>query len=182
MLRRSGIALIVAAVITLTGCGESGKIYNKDYVRAVAVAGYDGNAVVFSFYDEDASPFAAMGDDLADVVNQAELGVGHSLFTGHIEMVVLGQCDYAETLTFLLNEWKIPPSCIVADGEGLAAYALKVLDSQQLADSIRVAVEKGEIPECDVVTVLSGLLTNGSAEVPAIGEDGLDGTNVLNGG
>lgn len=179
-MKLSALCAVCLASAALTGCAASEQVYDKNYVRAVAVAGESGKAAVFAFYDESAEPYAAIGDDLPSVQSEAELGLGKSIFTGHTELIVLGECDYAETLEFMLNEWKVSPSCLVVYGGPYSAYALKNFDAETLADSVRHANEQGKAPECDIVTVLSGLLSSErSAEVVCIGENGVDGTSVI---
>lgn len=171
----SAICAILLATVTLTGCAASEQVYDKHYVRAVAIAGESGKASVFAFYDESAEPFAVVGDDLESVCSEAEVGLGKTIVTGHTELIVLGDCDYVDTLEFMLNEWKVSPSCLVAYGGPYAAYALRSLDAETLNDSIQHAIKQGKVPECDIVTVLSGLLSSErSAEVASIDENGID--------
>lgn len=176
----TSVCTLLAAFSMLTGCAASEQVHDKNYVRAVAVTGNDGKAAVFSFYDSDGSTFSAMGDDLPSVRRKAEVSLGKTVFTGHTELIVLGDCDYAGTLEFLLNEWKVSPSCLVAYGGPYAAYALKNFDAETLTDSIEHAVAQGQAPECDIVTVLSGLLGDEKrADAVYIGENGVEGRAVL---
>lgn len=175
-MRFSGILAMSAAVILCTGCSGAEQVHDKNYVRAVAVAGDDAKAAVFAFYGDNEEPIAAVGDNLDELRSEAELNTGKSLFTGHTELVVLGECDYSATLEYLLNEWKVSPSCLVVYGGPYAAYALKNFDAEKLTDAVRKAIEQGKVPECDIVTVLSSFLNGDkSAEIALIGENGIDG-------
>ncbi|MCD7891142.1 MAG: hypothetical protein LUG26_05065 [Ruminococcus sp.] len=175
------ISMICAAVLaaaSLTGC-DSGRIYNKNYVRAAAVWGDTGSEAVIAFYDEEGI-YSASGRDLQEIIRNTEIGVGKSVFTGHTELIILGECDYAETLTFLLNEWRVSPSCQVVYGGESAADVLEKLDAEALADSVSQAVEQGRAAPCDIVTVLGGLLSeSGAAEVAKVSENGFSGTAYI---
>lgn len=180
MMRKTAISAALAAIMALTGCRSSEQVYDKLYLRCAAITGDPGKAAVFTFYDEENKSFSGFGDDLDEICSNAELSTGKSIFTGHTELIVLGDCDYAETLEFLLTEWRISPSCLVVYGGSDAAYVMRDKDTETLADSVKRAVQQGKAPECDVITVLSGLTgDSGKAEVARIDRDGIDGTKEL---
>ncbi len=167
------ISLAVLALL-LTGCSPAEQVYEKNYVRAASV---DKNSAVLTFYDEEGKIFRAYGDDLDEIRENAELGLGRTLFTGHTELLILNECDYENVLKFMLDEWRVSPSCLIAVGD---SELLEQLDTENLADSIECAVEQGIVPECDIVTVLGELLgKEGTAEVAALGEKGVSGTFTL---
>lgn len=164
---------IIAAVsaIFLTGC-SSGNISSRKYIRAVSV---EKGKTSIAFYGEEADKFTS-SDSPDSVCMAAEIGLGKSIFTGHTELIVLGDCDYRENLEYLLTEWKVSPSCIVAYGRDNASYILRESDPEQLAESIRYAAEQGKVPESGIVDVLSGLMSEErSAEIPIIDEYGFAG-------
>lgn len=178
MTKVSVLAALTAAAM-LSGCA-SGKVYDNNYVRAAAIAGDGGNAVVFAFYDDYSEPYAMVEADLNEARRKAEIGLGKNVLTGHTELLVLGECDYEEILTFMLKEWKVSPSCLVAYGGPYGAYLLKNYDAEVLADSVSHAIEQGKAPQCDIVTVLSGLLSEDkSAEIAAFDEHGFSGSAII---
>ncbi len=173
------LAAVVGAVM-LTGCKSSDRVHDKNYVRALAVAENDGKTAVFDFYDEESEPYSAKGEDFDKLRENTELGLGKTLFTGHTELILLGDCDFTASLEFLLNEWKVSPSCLVVYSDEKEWYNIEKGDTDVLADSVRKAVKQGRSPECDIVTVLSGLLSEeGFAEIPLADSDGLDGTYII---
>lgn len=179
MMRKILSLTAILALIMFTGC-TSGQIYDNNYIRAAAVAGDSGKAAVFAFYDENSKTFSSNGSNLDEILRKAELNLGKNVITGHTELIVLGDCDYIETLTFMLNEWKVSPSCLVVYGGPYAAYIIKNIEAETLADSITHAIEQGKAPECDIITVLGGLLSDDKqAEVACVGRYGFDGTVVL---
>ncbi|MBE6862075.1 MAG: hypothetical protein E7497_04130 [Ruminococcus sp.] len=174
--------LFAAAVgaILLTGCKSSDRVHDKNYVRALALSGHEGKIAVFDFYDEESKPYASAGEDFDALREKAELELGKTLFTGHTELIVLGDCDFTASLEFLLNEWKVSPSCLVVYSDEKEWYNIEEGKTDVLADSVRNAVKQGKSPECDIVTVLSGLLSEeGFAEVPFADSDGIDGTYII---
>ncbi len=175
------ISLALAFTMTFCcGCSGNGNVHDKNYVRALAVAGENGKAAVFSFYDEKTEPFASIGENLDDIRSETELNTGKALFTGHTMLIILGDCDYLDTLETLLTEWKVSPSCKVIYAGPYAAHALKNLDAEVLSDAVEKAVEQGKAPKCDIITVLSGLLSdNRSANVAKIDENGISGSYTI---
>lgn len=160
-------AMLAAAA--LTGCREAGTVHDKAYLRAAAV---DGGTVTMSFFS-DIAPLEISAASPSDAVSAAELRLGRKVFTGFTELVILGDCPPSDTLTELFTEWKLPPSCIAAAGEGSI-----LLDTppELLEGSVRQAQEQGVISECDIITVLSGLLgKKRTARAPELSSGGVSG-------
>lgn len=159
-----------ASVMLLTGC-KAEQVQDKNYVRAMAATGTGGYAAAFSFYDESADAFSVSGETLEKLREKAEVSLGKTLFTGHTELIILGDCNYTEILTYFLKEWKVSPSCLVVYGGPYSAYWVKSPDTEALANSVRRAVEQGKVPECDIITVLGGLLSDEKSAAVAMLDD-----------
>lgn len=178
-MKKAMIITAAAGAMAMTGCASE-QVLDKHYVRSAAISGTEEKTAVFAFYDEKTEPCGASGIELEEACSKAELKLGKSVFTGHAELVILGECDYEAVLEELLNEWKVSPSCLVAYGGNDPGRLLEEYDPERLADSIEHAVEQGEAEKCDIVTVLSGLLGDeNSAEIPCIGEPGFTGTKMI---
>jgi len=163
------IPAAILAAAALTGCREAGTVHDKAYLRAAAV---DGGKVTMSFFS-DISPVEVSAGSPAEAVSAAELRLGRRIFTGFTELVILGDCEPADTLSALFTEWKLPPSCIAASGRG---SILLGSPPELLEGSVRQGQEQGIIPECDIVTVLSGLLSEKkTARAPELGSGGVSG-------
>ena len=164
--------IIPAALLTaaaLTGCREAGTVHDKAYLRAAAV---DDGTVTMSFFS-DIEPLEVTADTPSEAVTAAELRLGRRIFTGFAELVILGDCPPADTLSLLFTEWKLPPSCIAAAGEG---HILLDAPPELVRGSVGQAQEQGLVPECDIVTVLSGLLSKKkTAQAPELDSDGVSG-------
>ena len=130
-------ALMAAGL--LTGCASDGNVSDKSYLRA-AVIGAD--SVTMSFFSEEDEPVTVSVDSPEEARSAAELSGGKKIFTGYTELVILDGCDSADTLGFMLNEWKVSPSCIVACPRGSGAELLSTRTAEELEGAVRVAQEQ----------------------------------------
>lgn len=172
--KRLSIVTALLAAALLTGCSSDGSVSDKSYLRA-AVIGAD--SVTMSFFSEDDGVVTAEADSPEKACSAAELSGGKRIFTGYTELIILDGCDSAEVLTFMLNEWKVSPSCIVACPDGNGAALLSERSAEELEGAVRVAQKQELVGRCDIVTVLGGLLgSSRTAEVPVLSQDGFAGT------
>lgn len=168
MLKKMIFLTASAAVLTLTGCASSGLVHDKNYLRAVSISGENEKNLTFTFFTGDGDSVSASGKDITLAQKSAEIKSGKPIFTGYTELVILGECSYCETLEYLLNDWKVSPSCIVAYSEN-GGELLENADAETLFGSIKQAVEQGKVPECDIITVLGELLSDSDcAEIAEI--------------
>lgn len=164
--------LLLLAVVTLTGCSSHGNVSTKAYLRALAL---DGNKLTLAFYEEQ-DAVTVTADNPAEAKEIAELSIGKEIFTGHTELVMLKNCDNLETLDFMLHEWKLSPSCMIAQPKYNGRTVLALADPENLTGSIRLAQQQELAPECDIITVLGGLLgDDNKAEVAELSEKGFCG-------
>lgn len=171
MLKRMILTASIA-VLTLTGCASSGLVHDKNYLRAVSISGENEKNLTFTFFTGNGDSVSASGKDISSAQKSAEIKSGKPIFTGYTELVILGESSYCETLEYLLNDWKVSLSCIVAYSEN-GGELLEKADTEMLFGSIKQAVEQGKIPECDIITVLGELLSgSNSAEIAEITDKG----------
>lgn len=165
--------LLSLGIITLTGCSSHGNVSTKAYLRAAAL---DGNKLTLAFYSEEQETITVTADNPAQAKEIAELSIGKEIFTGHTELIMLKNCDNLGTLDFMLHEWKLSPSCMIAQPEYNGRMILAQVEPENLTGSIKIAQKQNISPECDIITVLSGLLgENESAEVAELSEKGFCG-------
>lgn len=162
--------LIFPIAIMLTGCGSNGNVNDKAYLRAAAI---DGGRVTFSFYSEEDKVVSVNAEAPENAKSSAELAMGKEIFTGHTELIILKDCDALETLDNMLHDWKVSPSCRVAESETSGEEILKLRNAEELANVIDTAQEKGLAPKCDIVTVLGELINLDKAELPKFSENGV---------
>lgn len=170
MLKKLIFLCMTAAM--LTGCASSGLVHDKDYLRAVSVSGNGTKNMTFSFFSDEGKTVSATGKDMDEALKNAELKTGKPLFTGYTELVILGDCEYNEVLEELLNDWKVSPSCTVVCCEN-GSELLRRRDAELLSGQVRQAVEQGEVPESDIITVIGELL--GSERCADLPETSLSG-------
>ncbi len=162
------ITAALLAAVSLTSCRE-GTVHDKAYLRAAAI---DGGRMTLSFFP-DTEPVEVSADTPAGALSAAELCLGREIFTGFTELVILGDCPPADTLSELFTQWELPPSCIAAAGRG---SILLEVPPEQLSGSVRQAQAQGMLPECDIVTVLSALLSDKkTAQAPELDTGGVSG-------
>lgn len=182
IMKRLTAVIVSFALMICTGCRDAGHVHSKYYVRAIALSGTAEKTIAFDFYNEKAEPHYQRGKSFETIKKDSETELGKELFTGHTELILLSDCDYASELEFLLTEWKVSPSCVVIYADGGLRSITEELDAERLAASARKAEENGEIPQCDIVTVLSELLSGNSTVVIAkADENGLSGTIEIKG-
>ncbi|MDE5946982.1 MAG: hypothetical protein K2G63_06755 [Oscillospiraceae bacterium] len=172
------LPVIFSAFLMLCGCTYQ-EVHQKAYLRNISVSGDDIKTVFMNFYNEDLSPAKTENCDFESILKNSEILSGKSIFTGHTEVIILGDCNYTETLKYILEEWKVSPSCLIVYGGENSGNIIENSDSDTLADILRTAVKQKRIPENDIITVLSSLLKNNQAEIPVITSDGnLDKTII----
>ncbi|MCM1132184.1 MAG: hypothetical protein NC340_01800 [Ruminococcus flavefaciens] len=165
--------LLSLGLLTLTGCSSHGNVSTKAYLRAMAL---DGNKLTLAFYSEEQEAITVTAENPAEAKEIAELSIGKEIFTGHTELVILKNCDNLETLDFMLHEWKLSPSCMIAKPKYNGRMILAQADPENLTGSIKIAQKQELSPKCDIITVLSDLLgEDNKAEVAELSEKGFCG-------
>lgn len=159
--------ILMVLCIFLSGCSTGTDVNEMAYVRAAAI---EGDKVILSFYlDEEVLSIST--DTLENAKSAAELALGKEIFTGHTELVVLGQGAERNTLEFVLNQWKVPPACRVAYAENVGEI-LKNRKAEEIVGVLKRAEEKNLTEKCDIVTVLGKILNGESGNLPMLTGDG----------
>lgn len=165
------LMLLLFSAVLLTGCSSRGNVNEKAYLRAAAV---DGDSVTLVFFNEDEGTVTVPLSDPEKAKPAAELAIGKEIFTGHTEIVLLGDCDREEVLKHILKKWRVSPSCMAVEAEGKGEIILKARNPKQLTGIIEQAQEKDLAPKCDIITVLSRLLDGEPEEMPLLSVYGLE--------
>lgn len=145
---------VLLGLLLLTGCSSHGNVSKRAYVRGAAV---EGSTITISFYTDEET-ISVTAENLDDAKAEAERRIGKHIFTGHTELILLGECREAEVLEYMLHKWKVPPSCRVVTDTADGGEELKNHDTEQLSGAIDIAQEQGKLGKCDIVTVLSEYL------------------------
>ncbi|MDE6775180.1 MAG: hypothetical protein K2J37_02595 [Ruminococcus sp.] len=145
---------VLLGLLLLTGCSSNGNVNKRAYVRGAAI---DGNTVTMSFYTEEET-LSVTAENFDTAKKEAELKIGKQIFTGHTELILLGECNETEVLEYMLHKWKVPPSCRVVTNAADGGEELKNHDTEKLSGAIDIAQEQGKLGKCDIVTVLSEYL------------------------
>ena len=140
--------IIFLMLILFTGCSD-GQVYKKDYLRSVSV---DGDNIILTFFNDD---MIQLNSDIEKAKQKAEEITGHEIFTGHTELIVIGNCDKIDTLSFFLKKWKVSPDCTVISGDG---NILKEKDTEDITGSVKILEKENKIEKSDIVSTLSRLI------------------------
>lgn len=159
--------ILAVMCIFLTGCSTGIDVNEMAYVRAAAI---EGDNVTFSFYLEE-QVISLSADTLEDAKSAAELALGKEIFTGHTELIILGQENERDILEFMLNQWKVPPACRVAYAES-SREILKNRKAEEIVGVLKRAEEKDFTEKCDIVAVLGRILNGESEDLPMLTGDG----------
>ncbi len=165
------LMMLIFSAALLTGCSSRGNVNEKAYLRAAAV---DENSATFVFFNKDEGAVTVPLSDPERAKSAAELAIGKEIFTGHTEIVLLGDCDREKVLEYILKQWRVSPSCMAAESEGKGEIILKGRDPEQLTGIIEQAQKKNLAPSCDIITVLSRLLDGEPENIPLLSVYGLE--------
>lgn len=173
------IILGMIILFTFTGCESNGRVHDKNYLRAVSVSGENEKSITFAFFNNDGKYITINADDLNSAKELAEIRTGKKIFTGYTEMIILDDENSLDILEFMLKKWNVSPSCIIAyskDTENIFQNNI-----EKLTGSIKNAVKQNKAPECDIITVMSGLLSDKhSAQIAEISDNGLTSIHKIN--
>lgn len=166
------LIIICVGMISLTGCAASGLVHDKHYLRAVSITEGTETELTLVFFTENDEEVTVTGKDISTAMKNAEILTGKEIFTGYTELAVLGNCDYRKTLEFLLNDWKVSPSCIIThSNEG--GTILFERNTETLTGSVKRAQKQGKAPDCDIINVLGDMLDEkSSAEIAELDKGG----------
>lgn len=142
------IALIILGAAAMSGCSSTGLVHDKLYLQCV---GIDGNSVTMTFFGDET--VTVESEDIPTAKDMAELRTGKPIVTGFTEIIVLGDCDKTAVLEYMLNEWKVSPSCMAVES-GEPREVLTGSECEELRGRIKEAVKKGVMAECGIVEVL----------------------------
>lgn len=151
------LMIIFAAGIMLTGCTQTGLVHDKSYLRAVYIG--KNNEMTLVFFSDD-EIIETQGKDIDSAVELAEIKTGKPIVTGFTELIILGECNGAEVLEYMLNDWKVSPSCIVIEGQQSDGLLRKHYP-ELITGAVHEAEKQGMIKKCTIVAVLSEMLKKG---------------------
>ncbi len=178
------LALLFLTIMTafcFCGCESNGRVHDKNYLRAVSVSGKDEKTVTFTFFSKDGRYITTSGKDITSAKKLAEIQTGRKIFTGYTEMILIDDLNGIDTLEFMLHKWKVSPSCIVAYAGEDSEEIFGNSTIERLSGSVHNAVKQGKAPECDIITVLSELLSDEkTAEIAEITSDGATAVHTIN--
>jgi len=162
-------------VTMLTGCESSGRVHDKNYLRAVEI---DGDKITMCFFGENTKPVKVKAENPVSAVEKAELITGKQIFTGYTEMIAIKECDTVTTLENMLHHLKVSPSCYVVRTQVKDIFSEN--SAEVLEGSVKNALLDGFASDCDIITVMGNLLDPRiKTEIPEINSKGFIGNTVI---
>ncbi len=146
------IFMLLTAALCMTGCNSTGLVHDKCYLRAVYIDGETEKRLTFVFFSDD-RPVSAEGPDISSAVKEAEIKAGKPIVTGFTELILLGNCDTSKILDYMLNTWKVSPSCRVIENQENDEL-LRKHDAEFLCGAVKEAEKQGKIPPSQIVPTL----------------------------
>lgn len=168
--------VLTAVMLLLCGCSHKTEVRDKGFVRTIGCDSGEVQSVAVRLYGQD-EVLSGSGDTIFSALENAETVQGKTLFTGHLELLVLNPAEIRDKLSVMIKNNRISPSCSLIITTGSAADTVKSYEEEELSDILDSSSRKGKIVTRNISTVLNDLLEEDSmAAVPV-----LDGKNLTMG-
>lgn len=156
------IAAVSAAMTLLCGCSHKTEVRDKGFVRIIGCdSGEEQYAAVRLYGEKDA--VSGKGSTIFSAVENAETTQGKTLFTGHLETLVLNQGNIKDTLSVMIKNNRISPSCALLLTPESAADTVQKDDENTIQETLKSNSRKGKISKKNISAVLNDLLEEDSA-------------------
>lgn len=167
---------LTAVMLLLCGCSHKTEVRDKGFVRTIGCDSGEVQSVAVRLYGQE-EILSGSGDTIFSAVENAETAQGKTLFTGHLELLVLNPAEIKDKLSVMIKNNRISPSCSLIITTGSAADTVKSYKEEELSDILESSSRKGKIVTRNISAVLNDLLEDDSmAAVPV-----LDGKNLTMG-
>lgn len=162
------ILAIIIMTLLMCGCSHKTEVRNKGFVRTIGCdSGRSQSAALMLYGEEEA--LLGSGSTIYSAIENAETTQGKSLFTGHLELLVLNKGDIKDTLSVMIKNNRISPSCYLMLTPDSAVNAVKQRSEGELSDILASGSRKGKIVKKDISSVLDDLLeADAMAAVPIL--------------
>lgn len=147
-----GILLVVS--LQLTGCSIV-QVRDRTYLQAVEITQPKDTGeyrITLHDFTQPEETTAAVGTNLDEALEKAAVPLGKSLFLGHLELIEYSDGKYTSELSKWMETYRLSPACkvlLLTEEETQDQH-----DTLQLAQQLRLAEEKGLMPETDLLTIL----------------------------
>lgn len=163
-------------MLLLCGCSHKTEVRDKGFVRTIGCDSGEVQSVAVRLYGQE-DVLSGTGDTIFSAVENAETAQGKTLFTGHLELLVLNPAEIKDKLSVMIKNNRISPSCSLIITTGSAADTVKSYEEEELSDILDSSSRKGKIVTRNISAVLNDLLEDDAmAAVPV-----LDGKNLTMG-
>lgn len=167
--------LIITIILTimLCGCSHKTEVREKGFVRTIGCNADKTQSVAVQLYGEK-DILTGTGGTMFTAIEDAETTQGKTLFTGHLELLVQTPDKIRETLSIMIKNNRISPSCSFLIAPAGAVETIKSHEEEELSNLIKSTDRKGKIVKKNISAVLNDLLEEDSmAAVPLLNGDRL---------
>lgn len=170
---RKAEKLILTALCTLMlcGCTDNTEVRDRGFVRTIGCDGGSVKNVSVRMYGGE-NVLSGQGGTIFSAVENAETTQKKNLFIGHLELLLLTPDETRDTLSVMIKNNRISPSCSLVIVPENAAAAVSQYKEEELPDLLSGSSRKGKIAEKNISAVLNDLFE----------EDGMAAVPVLNSG
>lgn len=159
---------LTAVMLLLCGCSHKTEVRDKGFVRTIGCDSGEMQSVAVRLYGQE-EVLSGSGDTIFSAVENAETSQGKTLFTGHLELLVLSPEEIRDKLAVMIKNNRISPSCSLIITTGSASDAVKGYKEEELSDILESSSRKGKIVKKNISAVLNDLLEDDSmAAVPVL--------------
>lgn len=160
-----------ALTLLLCGCSHKTEVRNKGFIRTIGCDSGKTQSAALTLYGEDEA-IEGSGNTIYSAIEDAETTQGKSLFTGHIELLILNPGDIKDKLSVMIKNNRISPSCYLMLTPDSAAEAVKNSGEQDLSEILGSNSRKGKISRKNISAVLNDLLEEDSMAAVPVLKDG----------
>lgn len=158
-----GVKRLLAGImllLCLSGC-ESESVSQRLYLQSIRIRGNAPVSLTMQAFDSE-KQFSASGETIPEAIRNGEITQGKRIFTGHTELLLIGEGFSKEGAEHLLLEQGLSPGCSVMYGNTFAPEAA--------LQSLRMSERQGMQTKTELSTALQEWMgAGGTALLPETG-------------
>ncbi len=160
-------------LILLSGCSHEDEVRNMSFVKTIGsdVSEDGSRTAVIQLYDSE-DILTGNGKTIFSAVQNAETAQGKALFNGHTELFLAGEGAIEDSLTLLIKNNRISPSCTFVCTDESTEDIISEDTDAALSGLLDSSSRKGLILKRSISEALDDML----------GEDGMAAVPMVNGG
>lgn len=157
--------------LMLSGCSDSTEVRNMVFVKTIGADLYNNFSISAEIFESE-EILSGEGQTIFSALSDCRQQNGKNIFAGHLELFASSPEGMYESLTSLLQNNRISPSCSVLCIPENAAETVKNAESGYLSGLIESESKNGNILKKNISSVVDDLLeSDKKATVPVFSEN-----------